>query len=114
VLQVPPSYLAVLYHPNNTWWPIRIMNLITYSAIYDHRTILLASCYFISFTSKHYLNTPPSQSHHCLSCRSCTSRTVSSCWPRLTTRFKEHLYRLATTAYSLHSRSCFVCGRPPP
>jgi hypothetical protein len=46
VLQVSPSYLAVLYHPSNTWWPIPNMNLITYSAIYDHRTILPASCYF--------------------------------------------------------------------
>ena len=112
MLQALPSYLAVLYHPNNTWWPTRIMNLITYSAIYDYRTILLASCYFIPFRSKHYGNTPPSHSHHRLSCRPCTSRTVGSCWPCLTTRFKEHLYRLATTAYSLHSPTCSVCGGP--
>ena len=83
VLQASQSYIAVLYHPNNTWWPIIIKKIITYSVIYDHRTIFPASC---------------------RSCMSPTlpSCTASSCWPRLTNRLKENLYRLATTAYSLH------------
>jgi hypothetical protein len=107
VLQAQPSYLAVLYHPNNTWWPTRILILITYSAIYDHGTILPASCYFIPLRSKHYLNTPPSHNHHHLSCRSCMSRTVSSCWLRRTTRFKEHFYHMLIITNNMQRNTIF-------
>jgi hypothetical protein len=93
------------------------MNLLIHAISYNYRTIFRASCYFIPLGSKYYLNTPPSHSHHGLSCRSCTFYnvpifTVSRFWPPVTPRLEEHICWLAMAGYRVHERLCSLHGEP--